>query len=148
GVQSSWELDFWGRIRRNIQSSEAGLLSSLADYDSTLVTLTADVANSYITIRTAEERIRIARENADAQNQLLQITDARFKSGTAPQGDVEQARTSSLNPRPPTPPLETERRQAQDALSVLLGMPPRDLSDVLAGSSGIPASPPDVIVGI
>src|SRR5262245_10290808 len=61
GAQASWELDFWGRIRRNIESADASLLSTLADYDNTLVTLTADVANVYITIRTAEERIRIAR---------------------------------------------------------------------------------------
>ena len=148
GVQASWELDFWGRIRRNIQSAEAALLSTLADYDSTLVTLTADVANNYIAIRTAEERIRIARENADAQDQILKITEVRFRFGTATQRDVEQARTSLLNTQASIPPLEAERRQAQDALSVLLGVPPRDLSDELAGASGIPASPPEVIVGI
>src|SRR4030095_14658522 len=148
GVQASWELDFWGRIRRNIQSAEATLLSTLADYDSALVALTADVANDYIAIRTAEERIRIAKENADAQDQILKITDARFRFGTATQRDVEQARTVLLNTQASIPPLEAQRRQAQDALSVLLGMPPSDLSDVLAGSSGIPASPPQVIVGI
>src|SRR5262249_28225747 len=54
GAQASWELDFWGKIRRNIESTDASLLSTLADYDNTLVTLTADVANAYITIRTAE----------------------------------------------------------------------------------------------
>ena len=148
GVQASWELDFWGRIRRNIQSAEASLLSTLADYDSTLVTLTAEVANNYVAIRTADERIRIARENADAQDQILKITEARFKFGTATQRDVEQARTSYLNTLASIPPLETERRQAEDTLSVLLGMPPRDLSDVLAGATGIPASPPQVIIGI
>ena len=148
GVQASWELDFWGRIRRNIQSADATFLSTLADYDSTLVTLTADVANNYIALRTAEERIRIAKENADAQDGILKITDVRFKYGTATQRDVEQARTSLLTTQASIPPLETDRRQAQDALSVLLGVPPRDLSDVLVGSSGIPASPPQVIVGI
>jgi NodT family efflux transporter outer membrane factor (OMF) lipoprotein len=148
GVQASWELDFWGRIRRGIQSAEASLLSTLADYDSTLVTLTADVANNYIAIRTAEERIRIARENAESQDQILKITEARFTYGTATQRDVEQARTSLLNTLASIPPLETQLRQAQDALSVLLGMPPSDLSDLLVGASGIPASPPQVIVGI
>jgi NodT family efflux transporter outer membrane factor (OMF) lipoprotein len=148
GVQASWELDFWGRIRRSIQSAEASLLSTLADYDSTLVTLTADVANNYIAIRTAEERIRIARENADAEDQILRITETRFTYGTATQRDVEQARTSLLNTLASIPSLETQRRQAQDALSVLLGMPPSNLTDVLDGASGIPASPPQVIIGI
>jgi len=106
------------------------------------------VANSYITIRTAEERIRIARENVGTQEESLKIAEARFKYGTVTQLDVEQARTSLLNTLATIPPLETQLRQARDALSVLLGMPPSDLSDLLGGSSGIPASPPQVIVGI
>ena len=148
GLQASWELDFWGKFRRTIQSADASLLSSLADYDNTLVTLTADVANSYITIRTAEERIRIARENVGTQEESLKIAEARFKYGTVTQLDVEQARTSLLNTQATIPPLATQLRQARDALSVLLGMPPSDLSDLLGGSSAIPVSPPQVIVGI
>ncbi len=148
GAQASWELDFWGKFRRGIESADAGLLSTLADYDNTLVTLTADVANFYITIRTAEERIRIARENVGTQEESLKIAEARFKYGTATQLDVDQARTSLLNTQATIPSLETQLRQAQDALSVLLGMPPSNLSDLLGGPSGIPVSPPQVIVGI
>jgi len=123
GLQASWELDFWGKLRRAIQSADASLLSTLADYDNTLVTLTADVANSYITIRTAEERIRIARENVGTQEESLKIAEAKFKYGTVTQLDVEQARTSLLNTLATIPPLETQLRQARDALSVLLGTP-------------------------
>src|SRR5215510_5731224 len=148
GLQASWELDFWGKLRRAIQSADANLLSSLADYDNTLVTLTADVANSYITIRTAEERIRIARANVGTQEESLKIAEAKFKYGTVTQLDVEQARTSLLNTQATIPPLETQLRQARDALSVLLGMPPSDLSGLLGTSSKIPVSPPQVIVGI
>ena len=148
GLQASWELDFWGKFRRTIQSADASLLSSLADYDNTLVTLTADVANSYITIRTAEERIRIARENVGTQEESLKIAEAKFKYGTVTLLDVEQARTSLLNTQATIPPLEVQLRQARDALSVLLGMPPSDLSGLLGTSSTIPVSPPQVVVGI
>ena len=148
GAQTSWEPDFWGKFRRGIESADASLLSSLADYDNALVTLTADVANSYIAIRTAEERIRIARENAHWQEESLKIAEARFKYGTVTQLDVEQARTVLLNTLATIPPLETQRRQARDALSVLLGMPPRELGDLLTGPPGIPVSPRQVIVGI
>ena len=148
GAQASWELDFWGRIRRGIQSADASLLATLADYDNTLVTLTADVANTYIALRTAEERIRIAQENIDIQQQTLKIVEARFTYGTVTQLDVEQARTVLLNTQATLPTLETQRRQARDALSVLLGMPPNDLGDLLDGPSAIPVSPPQVIVGI
>jgi NodT family efflux transporter outer membrane factor (OMF) lipoprotein len=148
GAQASWELDFWGKIRRNIESADASLLSTLADYDNTLVTLTADVANAYITIRTAEERVRIARENVETQQESLKIAEARLEWGAATQLDVDQARTALLNTLATIPSLETQLRQARDALSVLLGMPPNDLGDLLRGPSGIPASPRDVIVGI
>ena len=148
GAQASWELDFWGRIRRGIESADANLLATLADYDTTLVTLTADVANAYIALRTAEERIRIARENVETQEQTLKIVEARFKYGTVTQRDVEQARTTLLNTLATIPTLETQLRQARDAISVLLGMPPSDLSDLIAGPSAIPVSPPQVIVGM
>ena len=148
GAQASWELDFWGRIRRNIQSADASLLATLADYDNTLVTLTADVANNYIALRTAEERIRIALENIDIQEQTLKIVEARFTYGTVTQLDVEQARTVLFNTRATLPVFETQRRQARDALAVLLGMAPNDLGDLLDGPSAIPVSPPEVIVGM
>ncbi|MGZ3391353.1 MAG: efflux transporter outer membrane subunit [Isosphaeraceae bacterium] len=148
GAQASWELDFWGRIRRGIESADASLLATLADYDNTLVTLTADVANTYIALRTAEERIRIARENVETQEQTLKIVEARFKYGTVTQLDVEQARTVLLNTQATLPTLETQRRQARDALSVQLGMPPSNLADLLDGPSAIPVSPPEVIVGM
>jgi len=61
---------------------------------------------------------------------------------------VEQARTVLLNTQATLPTLETQRRQARDALSVLLGMPPNDLGDLLDGPSAIPVSPPQIIVGI
>jgi NodT family efflux transporter outer membrane factor (OMF) lipoprotein len=148
GAQASWELDFWGKIRRGIQSADASLLATLADYDNTLVTLTADVANTYIALRTAEERIRIARENVKIQEQTLKIVEAKFTYGTVTQLDVEQARTVLFNTLATLPTLETQQRQARDALSVQLGMPPNALGDLLDGPSVIPASPPLVIVGI
>src|ERR1700730_9709654 len=148
GAQASWELDFWGRIRRGIQSADASLLATLADYDNTLVTLTADVANTYIALRTAEERIRIARENIEIQQQTLQIVEARFKYGTVTSAARQRARTVLLNTQATLPTLETQRRQARDALAVLLGMAPNDLGDLLDGPSAIPVSPPQVIVCI
>ena len=67
GLNASWEIDFWGRFRRNIESADASLAASVADYDSALVSLTADVTNSYIMIRTLEKRLAIARKNVEVQ---------------------------------------------------------------------------------
>jgi NodT family efflux transporter outer membrane factor (OMF) lipoprotein len=149
GLTASWELDFWGRFRRAVESADYTLLASLADYDNTLVSLTADVALSYILIRTAEKRLDIARRNVETQQESLRIAEARFRGGTTSQRDVEQARTVLASTEATIPALEITLRQSTNALSVLLGMPPKDLTEWLGGGpSGIPVAPPVVAVGI
>jgi NodT family efflux transporter outer membrane factor (OMF) lipoprotein len=148
GVNASWELDFWGRFRRSIEAADATWLATVADYDNAMVSLTADVANSYIAIRTLEKRIAIARENVETQQESLKIAEARFRLGTVTQLDVEQARTLLNNTLASIPSLETQLRQQEDALCVLLGIAPRALTDFLKGDSQIPVSPPRIIAGI
>jgi NodT family efflux transporter outer membrane factor (OMF) lipoprotein len=148
GVSASWELDFWGRFRRAIESADATWLATAADYDTALVSLTADVADSYINVRTLEKRIGIARQNVETQEENLKIAEARFRFGTATQLDVEQARTELNDSMASIPSLQTQLRQQKDALCVLLGMAPNDLAGMLKGSSEIPVSPREVAVGI
>ena len=62
GFDAAWELDFWGKFRRGIESADANLIASIASYDDVLVTLTAEVARTYVQIRTFQERIRLAEE--------------------------------------------------------------------------------------
>jgi NodT family efflux transporter outer membrane factor (OMF) lipoprotein len=148
GVNAAWELDFWGKFRRGIESADASWLASVANYDNAMVSLTADVANAYITIRTLEKRIVIARQNAEVQKETLAITEARFKYGTVTQLDVEQATTVLDDTLAAIPALEAQLRQAEHALSVLLGLPPGELPAYLQGSSDIPVSPTRIIAGI
>jgi NodT family efflux transporter outer membrane factor (OMF) lipoprotein len=149
GLSASWEVDFWGKFRRAVESADANLLASVANYDSTLVTLTANVANSYIIIRTVEKRLDIARRNVQTQRESLEIAQARFAGGTTSQRDVDQAKTILTQTEATIPPLKIQLRQAKDALCVLLGMPPNRLTDQLKGKTGvIPAPPARVVVGI
>jgi NodT family efflux transporter outer membrane factor (OMF) lipoprotein len=148
GVQAAWELDFWGKFRRAIESADASLLATIADYDNALVSLTADVASSYVLIRTLEKRLDIARQNVETQKENLKIAEARFRYGTGSQLDVEQAKTILNDTLASIPALESQLRQAKNALSVLLGLAPSDLVGFLEGTSEIPASPPEVVVGI
>ena len=148
GLTASWELDFWGKFRRAIESADASLMAAVADYDATLVSLTGDVASSYILIRTLGKRLEIARQNLETQRESLQIAEAKFRGGTTTQRDVEQAKTQLFNTEATIPALEIQLRQAKNALSVLLGMPPNHLADLLTGPGDIPAPPPQVAVGI
>ncbi|OGP71653.1 MAG: transporter [Deltaproteobacteria bacterium RBG_13_60_28] len=148
GFRATWELDFWGKFRRAIESADASLLANIADYDNTLVSLTGDVAGSYISIRTLEKRLEIARQNVETQRESLKIATVKFQGGTTTQRDVEQAKTLLFNTEASIPSLEIQLRQAQNALCVLLGMPPSRLADLLETPGVIPAPPPQVAVGI
>lgn len=148
GVTASWEIDFWGKYRRNIESAKDQWKASLADYDNALVSLTADAATLYITIRTLEKRIDVALQSLETQKEGLAIAEARYNAGTTSLRDVEQARTQLMDTQAAIPVLQSQLRQAKNALSVLLGSPPGDLADLLSGASGIPAPPPEVPLGI
>jgi len=130
GSSGSWELDFWGEVHTYIESANAGWQATIADYDSVLVSLTADVANSYILIRTLQKRIEIAWRNMEIQNESLQIAEARFKYGTVTQLDVAQAQTVLNNSRASIPALEAQLRQAENARCTLLGLAPSHLADL------------------
>ncbi|MGE0093137.1 MAG: efflux transporter outer membrane subunit [Alphaproteobacteria bacterium] len=148
GLTASWEIDFWGKFRRAIESADASLMSSIAAYDAALVTLTGDVASTYITIRTFEERIRIARANVEIQKESLRIANVRYEEGETSLLDVEQALTELAQTEAQIPGLETSLRQAKNALAVLLGIPPAQVRALLEGPSRIPAAPSQIAVGI
>jgi len=148
GLGAAWEIDFWGKFRRAVEAAEADLEGAVADFDSALVTLTADVATLYVQIRTLERRLEIARQNVETQKESLRIAEARFQGGTTTQRDVEQAKTILYNTEATIPILDAQLRQARNALSVLLGLPPGHFEGVLQGSAMIPAPPPQVAVGI
>ncbi len=143
-----WEIDFWGRFRRAIESAQAQLDASVADYDDVMVALAAEVARSYILIRTFEERIALAEQNVVIQERALRIADVKFRNGAVTELDVQQAKAVLNNTEATIPSLETGLRQVTNALAVLLGLTPRDLSDLLQGSAPIPVAPFEVSTGV
>lgn len=148
GAQASWELDIWGRLRRAIESADRDFLASVANYDDVLVTLVGDVATAYVQIRTTERQMAIARDNVERQRAALKIASVKFQYGTVTRRDVYQAENVLGATEATIPKLNIQLAQAKNALSVLLGMPPGPLDDLLAGSSDIPTAPEQVIVGI
>lgn len=148
GFDASWEIDFWGRYRRNVEAAEAQMSSTIADYDNALVSLTAEVARTYVSVRTFEVFIEIARENVRLQKEGLQIAEARFRNGATSELDVAQQRTLLENTIASIPDLETGLQRAKNALSVLLGRPPGGVDKLLHGPRQIPAASPRVAVGL
>jgi NodT family efflux transporter outer membrane factor (OMF) lipoprotein len=148
GFDAAWELDFWGKFRRAVEFGIGNLEASIASYDDFLVTLTAEVARTYVLIRTLEERLKIARENVGIQERSLRIARARFDGGETTELDVQQAISLLNDTRSLVPRLESSLRQAKNGLSILLGTLPGEIDGMLAKSGPIPAVPVEVAVGI
>jgi NodT family efflux transporter outer membrane factor (OMF) lipoprotein len=148
GFDAAWELDFWGRFRRGVESSTASLYASVANYDDILVSLTAEVARTYVVIRTFEKRLAVTRENIRLQKESLRLAELRFKEGVATKLDVTQARALLKQTEALIPRLETSLRQAKNGLAVLLGILPAEIQPMLGGPRPIPIAPAQVAVGI
>ncbi len=147
GFNLAWEIDFWGRIRRMIESADETLNVSIENYDGVLVTMLGDVAANYVQMRTLQREIYLTEQNVKLQEQTLILADARYKGGTATDLDVEQARTNMKATEAQIPPLRIGVRQANNQLCILLGMPPEDLEKKI-GPGDIPTAPTEVVVGI
>jgi NodT family efflux transporter outer membrane factor (OMF) lipoprotein len=148
-AQAAWELDFWGKFRRGVESADSAYLATIASYDGVLVSLLADVTATYIGIRTTEQLIGIARANVRRQEQALSIAKAKFTGGGTSELDVFQATNVLEQTRAVIPQLTIQFQKGQNALCVLMGVPPQSLGMLLSRSTGrIPSPPPYVVVGI
>lgn len=148
GATASWEIDFWGRFRRGIEAADAVFLSSVAAYDEAMLLVTAQVAATYVAIRTIEEQIRITNDNIATQQRSYDIVRVSFENGNTSELDVLQARALLLSTQAVIPALEADLGQAKHALSTLLGRPPVPMDDVLGGESAIPALPETLAIGV
>jgi NodT family efflux transporter outer membrane factor (OMF) lipoprotein len=148
GFDAAWELDIWGKFRRSVESGVANLEATVASYDDLLVSLTAEVARTYIVMRTLQKRLVIAGDNVKMQEQSLQIAEVQFKEGAVSELDVTQARTLLRNTQASIPRLEIGLRQTRNALAILLGVLPGQLKEMLDGPMEIPAAMEAVVIDI
>jgi NodT family efflux transporter outer membrane factor (OMF) lipoprotein len=138
GFDVGWELDFWGRFSRAIESSDASYFAAQANYEDVLVLLRAQVADTYFSLRTTEARLRVARENAEQQKRNFEITEKLFNSGQSAELDLQQAKTQYLGTLSSIPELEGQVLRTRNALAVLIGQPPNALPRLLENQGLIP----------
>ncbi len=148
GFDAAWELDFWGRFRRGVESETAGLYAAMADYDSMLVSLTAEVARTYVVIRTTERRLEYTRDNIALQKESLRIANERYRLGASSELDVTQAAALLKQTEAAIPQLEAQLRQARNSMAVLLGILPSEVDALITGPGQIPSAPSEVAVGM
>ena len=147
GFELAWELDIWGKFRREIESADANIDASIASYDDILVLLLAETAATYVEYRTLQERLSLTEANIEIQQGSFEIAEAKFRGDFVSKLDVTQAQTNLERTKAVLPRLNISLRNAMLRLCVLTGQPPQDLSELL-DTGQIPQAPATVAVGI
>ncbi|MNM56813.1 Outer membrane protein OprM precursor [compost metagenome] len=138
GFDIGWELDFWGRFSRAIESADASWFAAQANYENALVLLHAQLAQNYYALRTAEARLAIARSNAKLQKRSYEITERLFNSGAEAELDLQQAKTQYLGTLSTIPDFESQVASLRNALSTLIGQPPGSIPDLNRNTGLVP----------
>jgi outer membrane protein, multidrug efflux system len=148
GIASNWEIDVFGRISRSVESATAHYEASEEDRNDVLVSLCAEVARTYLAVRTLQTRLEASRGNIESQKQVVQLTQTRFKFGLATDLDVAQAQQVLATSESELPSLRKGITEAINTLAVLLGRPPGALTETLSAPAPIPMLPDQVAVGV
>lgn len=138
GLDANWELDIFGANRSALNAGEATARASAASLGDVQVSIAAEVALGYITLRAAQARIAIANDNLASQQETLQITQWRQQAGLVTALEAEQARAAAEQTGALVPALQTAIEQASHALAVLVGQPPAALNALLFNASPVP----------
>jgi outer membrane protein, multidrug efflux system len=141
GFDAFWELDFFGRVRRQVEASSAEVQSAEASVYATQVSVTAEVARNYFELRGAQQQLGVARHNADNQNETLRITSARLDAGRGTQLDQSRAQAQLSATLATIPDLEAAVTRSMLRLGVLIGQGPEALVPQLSVAQRLPTLP-------
>ena len=147
GFDASWELDFFGRVRRSIEASTAAVEAAEASRQDVIVSLLAEVARNYFELLGSQNQLAVARRNAENQRQTLDLTIALLQGGRGTELDTSRAEAQLTSTLATIPPLETVVKQAMYRLGVLIGQQPAALEPELSGPLPLPTLPTLVALG-
>ena len=142
-----WELDLFGRVRRNYEAQTALVQAAEAGFYDTQVSVTAETARNYFELRGAQQRLKVAQRNAENQNETLRITQARLDAGRGTQLDVSRAQAQLSTTLATIPDFEAAVARSILRLGVLTGRSPQSLFTTLNKSQSLPALPETYSIG-
>jgi outer membrane protein, multidrug efflux system len=147
GFDATWELDFFGKVRRSIQAADAEVQAAEAAHQDALISMAAEITRTYIHLRGSERQREIASEDVRTQEQLGKLLASMNKSGLAAGSDVAAQDVQVSAARASVPQAEQAVAQDRNRLALLLALPPGAVADLLE-SRPFPALPPNVPVGL
>ncbi len=138
GTGAGWEVDLFGRVRRTIEIASADLGAAEADLADLRIVIAADIADTYMALRGGQARLGVARRNADAQRETLDLTTTIRDLGSGTDLDVQRARAQLATTLSTVPALEADVETAANALAFLTGRVPENLSGLVAAGAPVP----------
>ncbi len=146
-ILAGWEIDFFGGIRRRIEARRAGLEAESADLAAVQVAVVGQLAGAYFELRGLQQRLDVARRNADNQRQTLELVEAQLDAGRGTSFDLARARAQYESTRARVPALEAAVDVTMHRIAVLVGQPPKALDERLAGAASTALLPPAIDAG-
>ena len=144
-VNVSWEIDVWGRIRRLVESSQAGAQASAADLETAQLSAQAELAQDYFQLRAVDAQRRVLDENVAAFQKSLELTNNRYTSGVASRADVLLAETLLKTTQAQAVDVGVQRAQFEHAIAILIGRTPAEVSVSVMPLS---TQPPPIPMGL
>ncbi len=135
----SWELDLWGKLRRQLEADDASMQASAADLAATHLSLQSELVQDYLQLRVLDEQKRLLESTVEAYRRALKLTENQYRAGIVPKSDVAQARTQLKSTEAQSVDLEYQRAQLEHAIAVLVGVAPSEFE--LAMVDAVPTLP-------
>jgi NodT family efflux transporter outer membrane factor (OMF) lipoprotein len=123
-LELDYEIDLWGRIRRQVTAAREQAQTSAADLASTRLSLHAEVAIDYMEVRSADAQIKLLEDTVKAYTDAVNLTRDRYEGGVSPLSDLTQARTQLDSARVLETDITVTRAQYEHAIAILVGVPP------------------------
>jgi NodT family efflux transporter outer membrane factor (OMF) lipoprotein len=147
-LDASWELDLFGKVRRSVESARAAADAAIGNRDDALVTLEAEVAQTYAQLRAAQASRDTAQADFDTEQQVVALTRERAMQGLVTDLDVENATTTLGTTEAALAQYDRQIAISMNGLAVLVGEPPGALDAQLGAAAPIPPVPPRVPIGL
>ena len=144
----SWELDIFGSIRQRVKAQKETFAASKEEYTAVMVSLSAQVASSYIQLRELQQELKVVERNCASQAAVLKITEVRYNTGLVSKLDVAQAKSVYFSTKASMPQLESVINQYITSLAVLLGTYPQEIRPVLERVGELPDYMEPISIGI
>jgi NodT family efflux transporter outer membrane factor (OMF) lipoprotein len=148
GLNASWELDLFGRVRRAVEAQDAVALAAIENRRGIAVSALAELAQDYIALRGTQYQIAIVERNLRVADEDIRIVESRFVNGVTTTLDLAQARSQKESIAELLPVLRNREAELINAMGLLLGLEPRALEGELRAPKPLPTPARHIAVGL